>query len=148
MVWHAVRTYAQLAIRRTYLGWRGRLRREGDGARCGGVVRLGGEAPASFYGRHGTRGQQQVARVASSPPCASPGQLLDSEVAATAGSNGGRGARVLAAARARAKVAARVWRKTQGGAARLIKAGRPPWRAGQVREGVHAASAGGSRTRA
>jgi hypothetical protein len=37
---------------------------------------------------------QQVARVASSPPCASPGLLLDDEAVATAGSNDGGGARV------------------------------------------------------
>jgi hypothetical protein len=95
---HAVCTYAQLAMWRTYLGRRGRLGCEGDSAQCGGAVRRGGEAPASFHGRHGAWGQQQVAQVASSPPCASPGQLLDGETAATAGSNGGARVRVPAAA--------------------------------------------------
>jgi hypothetical protein len=44
---HAVRTYAQLAMRRTYLGRRDRLGREDDGARCGGAARRrsSGELP-------------------------------------------------------------------------------------------------------
>jgi hypothetical protein len=75
-----------------------RMRRRQRTMRRRGAVRRGGEAPASFHGRHGAWGQQQVARVASSPPCASPGQLLDGETAATAGSNGGARVRVPAAA--------------------------------------------------
>jgi hypothetical protein len=45
----------------------------------------------NFYGRHGARGQQHVRRVASSPPCADPGQLLVGGEATTAGdcSDGG-----------------------------------------------------------
>jgi hypothetical protein len=73
-----------------------------------------------------------MAPAASSPPCAAPGQLLVGGKAATA-RDGCGGARVLVAARVRGKKATRVWRKTPGGAARLIKDGRPPWRAGQAR---------------
>jgi hypothetical protein len=123
-------------MRRTFLGRRGRLGREGDGARCSGAAQLGGEAPASFYGRHGARGQQ-VARVASSPPCVSPGQLLDGE--ATAAEALGFRRRLGRGQRRRLGFGGR----PQGGVVRLIKAGRPPWRAGQAREGVHAAGAGG-----
>jgi hypothetical protein len=58
-----------------------------------------------------------VARVASSPPCASPGQLLDGETETTSGSNGGASVRVPAAARvdrvaARVRIRGpRVWRR-------------------------------------
>jgi hypothetical protein len=41
------------------------------------------------------------------------------------------------------KEAASVWRKTLGGAARLIKARSPPWRAGHARERVPEADSGG-----
>jgi hypothetical protein len=66
--------------------------------------RLGTVAKSSdgFYGRHGARGQH-VRRVASSPPCADPGQLLIGGEATTAGdcSGGGLGFRAAAAHRAR-----------------------------------------------
>jgi hypothetical protein len=65
-----------------------------------------------------------MAPPASSPPCAAPGQLLVSCEAATA-RNGCGAARVLAVARARAKEAARVWRKTPGGCGAAYK-GREP----------------------
>jgi hypothetical protein len=55
-----------------------------------------------------------MAPAASSPPCAAPGQLLVGGEAARV-RNGCGGARVPAAARARAKEAARVWRKIPGG---------------------------------
>jgi hypothetical protein len=64
------------------LGRRGRLGR--DGARHGVAERRGGEIPASLPRRLGARGCQQAAQVASSPPCVTPGQLLDGGEAATA----------------------------------------------------------------
>jgi hypothetical protein len=61
------------------------VRRRGSG--CGG-------APASNCGRCKARGHPHEARSTSSPPCASPGLLLDDEATAAAlGFRRGRGAR-------------------------------------------------------
>jgi hypothetical protein len=61
-----------------------------------------GANPASVSGQHEAWVRKQAAPTASPPPCAAPGQLLVGGAAATA-RNGCDGARVLAAARARAK---------------------------------------------
>jgi hypothetical protein len=58
--------------------------------------RGGGATPASYPRRLGARGHQQAAQVASSPPCTTPGQLLDGGEAATAVDCYGDGARIPA----------------------------------------------------
>jgi hypothetical protein len=63
---------------------------------CSEAERRGGETPASLARQLGARGRQQAARVASSPSCTTPGQLLDGGEAATAADCYGSGARVPA----------------------------------------------------
>jgi hypothetical protein len=87
-------TYAQHLGLQSYLGRRCSLGSDSDGAPCGDAARCGGGAPASYCGRRGAQRRPQTARLASSPPCASPGLLLDGKVATTAGNKGGGGTRV------------------------------------------------------
>jgi hypothetical protein len=56
--------------------------------------RGGGATPAVYRRQLGARGRQQEARVASSPPCTTLGQLLDDEEAATVADCNGGGVRV------------------------------------------------------
>jgi hypothetical protein len=82
-------TYAQRTGLQSYLRRRCSLGSVGNGGPRDGAARCGGGAPASNCGRRGARELPQMARLTSSPPCASPGLLLDGEAATTAGSKGG-----------------------------------------------------------
>jgi hypothetical protein len=75
------------AARPARLQWRWRWRAARRGA---------GSTPASFPVRFDARGRPQSARVTSSPPCATPGRLLDDGEATTAADVYGGGTRVLA----------------------------------------------------